>query len=259
LLFAEFWNGDGSQSLWALKAIFKETVKTSHYAPVALGIFGLVWFRKKLDAAFAVVLCTGSLNAILLFWLAMKSMPTDFSPGSEAVPPYVSERHTLLLAYLACLFTGGLLATDAPLGFFSRRGCALGLLIALLASALPATFRHLHENREGHHHAGQYLGGQLQPGDAVIDPFEWAHWYSGRELYAVPPDPKDVDLKARWVVWEPTAGTKQNPHSRLPRLEAARNVVEDRANPPVLMYQWPEGVQLEQAKVVVYKQTTINR
>ena len=119
LLFAEFWNGEGSQSVWAVKAIFKETVKTSHYAPFALGLFGVLWFRKKMDAAFAVVLIAGLLQGVLLFVLAMKPMPTDFSPGVEAVPPYVSERHTLLLAYLACLFTGGLLTTDAPIHFVS--------------------------------------------------------------------------------------------------------------------------------------------
>ena len=56
------------------------------------------------------------------------------------------------------------------------------------------------------------------------------------------------------MVWEPTAGTKQNPHSRLPRLEIARKVIADGANPAVIVFQWPENVEPQQAKVVVYKQ-----
>lgn len=253
-LYADWYSGHGSQASWALTAIVKESIKTSHYGACALGVLGLLLWWKRMDSAFAVVLVAGGLQVLLLFLLAMKPMPADLSPGSEAVPPYVSERHTLLIAYLACLFSGAALAPLAKMISPLPRGGAAALLMALIASALPAALKPLHANREGHYHAGRFLADKLGPGDALIDPFEWANYYSGRSLYGVPQDPPEHDLVARWVVWEPTAGTKQNPHSRLPRLEVARNVVTDGANPPQLVYHWPESMPPEQAKVVVYRQ-----
>lgn len=246
LLLAEWYNGQGSQTLWALKAIAKETIKTSHYATFLLGAVGLFTLRKKLDAAYVVVLTAGILQATLLFALAMKPMPANLGPGSDAVPPYISERHTLLLVYFACLFTGGLLARCTRYGVI--------VLIVLVAASLPGALKPLHENRAGHYHAGKFLAGKVEANHALIDPFEWAQWYSGRSLHGVPPDPLEKDLTVRWVVWEPTAGTKQNPHSRLPRLEVARNVLQDGANPPKLVYQWPAECPPENAKVVVYQQ-----
>ncbi|CAN5622209.1 hypothetical protein BH11PLA2_BH11PLA2_52130 [soil metagenome] len=251
VLLAEWYTGQGSQLGWAATAIFKETFKTAHYAPFVLAIYGLFLCRSKFrtDPGFALVAVLGVMHTLLLFVLAMKPMPADLSPGVEAVPPYISERHTLLLAYLASLFAA---CTLPKLSRFKYGSCVL--LAGLIASALPTALRPLHENRNGHIQAGHFLAGQIAPTDALIDPFDWAQWYAGRMLYAVPLDPPDDLLTARWVVWEPTAGTKQNPHSRLPRLEVARNVVNDGGNPPVLMFQWPPNVPPEQAKVVVYKQ-----
>ncbi len=248
LLFGEWYSGHGSQTMWAFKAIAKETVKASHYVPFALGLLGIVWWRHKFDSAFAVVLTAGVLQCLLLLALAMKPMPADLSPGA-AVPPYVSERHTLLLVFIACLFTGGVLEPLAKMISPFQRGAQL-LLFALVASALPSALKPLHENRAGHYYAGKFLENQIGPHDAVIDPFEWAHYYAGYSLYGMPADPSDAVLKTRWVVWEPTAGTKENPHSRLPRLEAARLMINDGANPPTLVFQWPE----DHPKVVVYKQ-----
>jgi hypothetical protein len=215
-------------------------------------LLGLVWFRRKLDAAFAVVLVAGALHFLLLLGLAMKPMP-DMTSG-QAVPPYVSERHTLLPVFIICLFTGAVLEPLAKLISPFQRG-GLVLLFALVASALPGALKPLHENRAGHYYAGKFLENRIGPDDAVIDPFEWAHFYAGYSLYGMPSDPPEAKLTARWVVWEPTAGTKQNPHSRLPRLEIARKVIADGANPPVLVFQWPENVEPQNAKVVVYKQT----
>lgn len=248
-LLAEWYSGSGSQWLWAARAIVKETSKTAHYAIPAFAFLGLWRFRHRLDAGFAVVLACGALQICVLFLLAMKPMPADLGPGSEAVPPYVSERHTLLLAYLCCLFTGGWLASGVR-----NRLVAWLLLAALVAASLPGALKPLHANRAGHLHAGRFLAGSVGPGDALIDPFAWAQWYSGQSLYGVPEDPGPEELRTRWVVWEPTAGTKQNPHSRLPRLEAARNVVNDRANPPQVAYFWPEDATPETARVVVYRQ-----
>jgi hypothetical protein len=246
-LLAEWYPGQGSQVAWAVSAIVKETLKTSHYSMLLMAVIGIYYYRQRLrqDAGLVLVLVLGAMHGLLLFAMATKTPST----APLAMPPYVSERHTLLLAWLACLFAAAALRPLSRIRFGEWL-----LLAALAVTALPVDLKRLHENREGHVHAGRYLAGVVTDSDAVVDPFDWADWYAGRTLYFIPGDPPEDRLTARWVVWEPTAGTKSNPHSRLPRLQAAAAVVNDGANPPKLMFQWPEGVPAADAKVVVYRQ-----
>jgi hypothetical protein len=158
---------------------------------------------------------------------------------------YVSERHTLLIVFVACLFTAAALE---PIGrnLLSVRNGPAWLLAALLAACLPAALRPLHENRIGHYHAGKFLASAAGPGETVVDPFSWALYYSGRTLYQVEADPSDAPVI--YAVWE---NAKDNPHSRLPRRDDALNVAHDGWSEVV--FQWPPDGTAYQAKVVVYK------
>jgi hypothetical protein len=254
-LLADWYSGHGSQSLWVMKAITTETIKTCHYGVLAFAVIGVVVLRRRIaaDPGIAVVLAVAGLHTLLLITLGMKPMPADLGSNPHAVPPYISERHTLLLAMIACVFAA------ASLPVLSRMRFGEWIMLAVLVAAgLPVAVKPLHANRVGHVHAGQFLGGVAAASDAVIDPFGWAEWFAGRRYYStVAADPPPEILTARWVIWEPTAGTKSNPHSRLPRLAAAHAVLQDTANPAVLMYHWPEHVSPEDAKVVVYRQAVI--
>lgn len=251
-LFADWYDArrDGAQVAWAAKAVLKETFKSAHYVPFVLGVIGLASCRRRVvaDPGLGMIVVLGIINVAVLIALG----------GLRAENPYVSERHTLLLVLLACLFAGAAIepAARALASLPQLAGLVgpCGVLAAVVLTAVPSALRPLHENRAGHLHAGKFLADKIGPDDAVIDPFCWAEWYAGRTLSSILPDPPEERLKARWVIWEPTAGTRENPHSRLPRLDAARAVVNDGKNPPRVMYHWPEDGPPELAKVVVYRQ-----
>ena len=95
-------------------------------------------------------------------------------------------------------------------------GTALTLLV--LAVSLPRDMRSLHHERAGDKAAGYWLK-EHADGVAIVDPFGWAEWYSGRTLREWPwlnPTP-DRDL---YIVFTPNA---KSPHSRLERYVFARN------------------------------------
>lgn len=235
-LFADF-SRQGNQLAWGGLAIVKETLKAAHYAVFVLGLAGIPIHRRRIaaDPGLAVLIVLGVVNLAVLAALSLKV-------------GYVSERHTVVLVLLLCLFTAASLEEMCrALTPWSKAG-ARGLLLALVAGALPATLKPPHETRLGHPHAGRYLKEHVGPTDAVIDPFEWAQWYAGRTLYAVPPDPQPP--AARWVVIEPG----KSPHSLLPRYESAVAVVADTKNVAELKYWWPEDRPRDEARVLVYRQ-----
>jgi hypothetical protein len=174
----------------------------------------------------------------------------------------VWERHTLPLAYLGCLFAAGGLEPAARwcLGVRGLRGvvaavggprwASVGVLAALVASALPGALKPLHEHRVGHKHAGEFLAANATDDDVIVDPFEWAQFYCGRTLRAIPPDPANPRL--RWAVDEPSK--KEVSHTHLHRMDAMRNVKAD--GRAVVAYTWPENVPADKAEVVVYKLDT---
>lgn len=161
---------------------------------------------------------------------------------------YVSDRHTILLLLIGCLFAAAALEPVAQL--LGGRVRAEWLLVAIALAALPITLKPLHANREGFKAAGQWLAENVKDGDCVVDPFEWSQFYAGRTLYYVPPDPPaDPPPVVTYAVVDDR--TRLDDHVRLPRLDAGINVMNDGRS--VVAYHWPENVPVEQAKVKVYK------
>ncbi|HEY2783951.1 MAG TPA: glycosyltransferase family 39 protein [Fimbriiglobus sp.] len=239
-LFATWFTGnDGTKEIWSGKAVAQEVTKGFYYVPAFLAAVGLFLFRRRAvaDPGLGLVLALMGLNIGVLFLLA-------YNNG------YVSERHTMLIVALGTVVAAG---TLEPIGrlwawvpgaekFAGLPAAGVGLIV-LVAAALPATFRPLHDNRAGHFYAGRYLGSVVTDADAVFDPFCWAEYYAGRTYDHIPPDPPGA--KVSYAILE----TGPSPHSRLPRLEHAKII----AAAGKVVYYWPENGTVEQAKVLVYK------
>ncbi|HEY1190300.1 MAG TPA: glycosyltransferase family 39 protein, partial [Gemmata sp.] len=214
-LFAEWWNDarDSGQSktVWAVKSVFKEMSKGANYVIWPLAGFSVLALRRRFgaDPGPWVLVVLGACNVALLLYLAARM-------------GYVSERHTVLLTLVACqLAAAGLPSLAAAIGQILPSAERLGvrvtaatLLAALVLGALPFALKPMHPNREGHKHAGKWLAANLKSDEAVVDPFCWAAWYSGRALYR-PSGYNPPTSRATYVVLENTPNT---PHSRLPTL-----------------------------------------
>ena len=252
VLFAAWYEpeADASKPVWVAKTLVKETMKAGFYVPAALAVFGLLLVRRRFgpEPWLAVPLVFAVLTGGVLVVLGMKSN-------------YLSERHTLSIVYVGCFFAAvgvaevGTLVKRLPVlrDIVGERAAAGFVLAVLVAACVPATLKPLHENRVGHVHIGRYLAqeGALHDSDALIDPFDWAAFYSGRTLQAIPPDPGEP--RVRWAVLElDRAGQPEVPHSVTPRHSAAMDVFRDRDNPAEVAYRWPETGP---ARIVLLKQT----
>lgn len=247
-LFAAWWSEandpDHNRTVWGVKAVLAETAKGTHYVVGPLALVAVVLLRRRFstDAGPWVLLLTAGVNLPLLLYLAVRM-------------GYVSERHTTLVALIACQLTAAGLPPLAellgrwvpPLARFGARRVAAGLLLILCAGAGPFALKPLHTNREGHKHAGEWLAARLTAEDAVVDPYGWAAWYSGRSL-GKPADFNPPEPRVTYVILENTTAT---PDSRLPVLPEAKELA---ASPGArVVYYWPENVPVEQAKVHVWK------
>jgi hypothetical protein len=56
------------------------------------------------------------------------------------------------------------------------------LLAGLAAVPLPRTLGTIHGDRAGFRRAGEWIASHAEPGAAVVDPFSWAGYYSGRSF-----------------------------------------------------------------------------
>src|SRR5436305_530462 len=117
----------------------------------------------------------------------------------------------MLLVMIGCYFAAAALEPLTALlarvpklgGMWAGRLAPAGLLIAVIASALPVTLKPMHAQREGFKHAGEWFKAEVEdkwlaanegrvkeqydpPYPKLVDPFEWTGWYSGRTLYFVP-------------------------------------------------------------------------
>lgn len=244
-LFAEWWDpirdGWKIHELWALEAIGKELVKSSHYAICGLALFGVFAHRRQLfspDLGMWLLLVLCALNAALMYYLAERIW-------------YVSSRHTLMSVMLCCVLAGsafkplGSLLVGLPyLGrlFMWPQAVPAGLFISIVASTVPFAFQTLHAQREGHKEAGRFLGEHMGPGDDLCDPYAWAEWYSGRTLYHTTMYHGGVTL---WVVLEEDC---ESPHSRLPQLETAK----EQAKSGELVFESPKN-KAKRSVIRVYK------
>jgi hypothetical protein len=172
---------------------------------------------------------------------------------------YISERHTLPLLFVGCAFAGGGIEAvgrwlaSVPGAIAGPKGGALWLLAAVVVSALPATLKPLHQQRWGHVLAGWYLAEHAQPEDVIVDPFEWAQFYSGRTMWSIPQDPKNPPRS--WVVLVAETGDPKrdsHPDSRLPRLELAQSIAFHPASAVVFQWPGPLGETLK-GRVFVYR------
>jgi hypothetical protein len=159
---------------------------------------------------------------------------------------YVSERHALPIVLVGCVWAGAAIPElGRRLGQSQKRTGAVVTFVAavaLLTFGLPASLRPLHLNRAGHHAAGCWLAQKISPADEVIDPFAWAHFYSGSVFREGKPA---TPAKDRYVIVEQSA----NPHARLPLINQAREL----AAKGELVYHWPESRSPDRAEVVVYR------
>jgi hypothetical protein len=233
-LFADWREGGENRILWAGQAIVAETVQALYFVPAGLAVLAVVLLRRRVaaDPGLWVLLALAALSALLLLVLGLKV-------------GYVSERHTILLVLVGCLLAAAALEPVAAL--VRNRVRPEWLLCALAVAALPATLKPLHANREGHKYAGRWLAAHATEQDCVIDPFEWALWYSGRSLYFIPPDPENPVVTYAVV----DDRTRPDEHVRLPRLEAAVGVLADGRKE--LVYHWPEDGPADAARVKIYK------
>lgn len=251
-LFAAWWNPDEdagrNRYVWGAVEAGRETGKALHYLPAAFAVAGLVLLRRRVaaDPGSWVLLALAGVNAAVLVYLGAKT-------------GYVSERHTVLVVTVGCLFAGAALEpVAAALARLPKAGrlwsgklAPAGLLVMLMATALPSTLKPLHANREGHKHVGRKLAELLSEHEArnepvtVVDPFCWAEWYAGRTLYFVPAD--SADARVRYVILDDK--TRPEDHARLPRLEVARALAAGGR----VVYHWPEDVPEDQAKVKLYR------
>jgi hypothetical protein len=235
VLFATFWNdpaqSGNSRSAWAAGSLFRETARSCHY-------FGLLWatvgfwllrFQIRQDPAKWLILMLAALHALLLWRMAI-------------VIGYLSERHTMLLAYLGCFWAGAAAVTIGE-RIHRTKWMMAAAIIFILAAGLPSILKPLHANRSGHRQAGNWLAKHATSEDEVIDPFCWAHFYAGCVFREgkdfIPPQ------HTRYVVLEHSG----NSHSRLMMIEEAQQLAK-RGTP---VYHWPERKPIEQAKVVVYR------
>jgi 4-amino-4-deoxy-L-arabinose transferase-like glycosyltransferase len=250
----------------AVVGILEETGKGLHYGAAVLALLGMIALRRRFaaDPGLGVLLALVGINVVILLGLGATGY---YVRGKHT--GYVSERHTVLIVMVGCLFAAAALQT--AVGWVGRgprvgRLVAAGLLTVLVAVALPATLKPLHAHREGYKHAGLFLQQEheawlaenearppelREPAAGVYDPFEWSDWYSGRTLYTkqLPANP---DLA--YAVIDNSAKDRSDAHERLPVLDQALGIRKDgRAK---LVYYWPTEGGPERAAVHVYKLDT---
>lgn len=236
-LFAVWWSNrvEPAPLPWAVGAVCRETVRAWQHVFWLPTLLGLWWWRgqwRSMAAWPIFVLCLVHLSVLMRMALLVG---------------YVSERHCLFLVLLLSPWTatGALRITDMLAGLAPRLPrLRTALPAAALLALLPWAAQSLHANREGYKEAGYWLAQHAQPGDEIVDPFCWAHYYAGavlREGQVFPP----TDQRVRYVVLE----NSSNPHARLTLLPAQELAERGR-----VVFRWtPTGRGWHKAEeVVVY-------
>ncbi len=237
---------DGSKLQWVAKAIALEATKTFHYAPLGFALIALPFAVRRLrtDPAVGVLLLLAGLNLAVVALLAAKV-------------GYLSERHLLPIAFVGCFLAAYVMFGTRDFwrpifgGPLTTPAASWVLYAVIFASCLPATAKPLHEDRHGHRVLGEYLKANATPEDVILDPYNWAQFYSGRSVRGVPPDPPAP--RYRWAVLE--EGEKDHATFTKPRLTSALNVARDQINKPVVALEWSDPADSGKArKIVLYRQ-----
>lgn len=132
---------------------------------------------------------------------------------------YVSDRHTLFFVLFGSIWAVAALdelakrlAGVQALCFLSAAAWGSLMIVAFAALGVPDLLKPMHANRAGHRLAGDWLAEHADPHAALLDPFCWADYYSGRafqdreasirtpsdsaEIYVIAEDSK---LAHRWL------------------------------------------------------------
>jgi len=153
---------------------------------------------------------------------------------------YLSDRHLLPLVPIAAILALRGLGTLPRWPWIAA---------AIAVSCIPPLLKPLHDNRVGHKHAGLYLANKLGENDLLIDPFEWAGFYSGRTVYG---HPAKLNPPAMYAILDEAKG--EGAHGRLQHMPEAMQI--DRDPRSELVFTWPPGSTQAEAKVRVYRLET---
>lgn len=240
-LLAIWWDGGANHTAhppfyWGVWALGREVVRASQSVFWLPTLLGLWWFRGlvRVNPGMIVVLVLACVYALIVARMAV-------------VVGYLSERHTLFLVLCGLFWAAAAQVRLADwLANRTRPVLAVAVLAALAASLASESLRPLHANRAGHRAAGLWLREHFHPGDTVLDPFCWAHYYAGA-VFAEGTIPPPGFVPALYVVLE----NSTNQHSRLPLLTIAREV----AKRGVPVYRWtpqPSQRKNKAEEVIIY-------
>jgi Dolichyl-phosphate-mannose-protein mannosyltransferase len=258
MLFAIWYDPSSgeNQRVWAIKGLASEYWKASHYAVACIGLLGLFSLRRRLgDPRLLLLLLYAFLQSTLLWYLA-------------AHIGYVSQRHTILIVLVTCMFVpaGFDALAQGAIAFWksprfnqwadtslvrTMRNTNPRVLVAIwcaivIAVALPRNFKSLQVDRKGNKLAGLWMKENVPAENQIVDPFGWSEWYTTRTLREIPNPVYKPGSPDFYVVFTPNA---KSPHSRLGSYEWAEVLKANRT--PV--FQYPEGVPDGQIEVAVYK------
>jgi hypothetical protein len=169
---------------WGLVTLLEMLTKGFFYVFWVPALLGLWWFRDRFLAVpgawLLASLCAAL--ALLLYRVAY-------------IMGYLSDRHALLIVLGGSYFAvaaldrigqsaATLLARIRPTLGGTRWACgttwSAGVLLTAVLCPLPRTLERLHFERTGFRDAGYWLAQHACPGDYVLDPYCWAHYYAGR-------------------------------------------------------------------------------
>jgi hypothetical protein len=253
-LLAVWWqDGDGvapsQRTWWGVMSLLEVLSKGFFYFYWAPALVGLWWFRDRfrLVSGTWVLALLCAILAFLLYRVAQ-------------VMGYLSDRHTLLIVLAGSYFAvaaldrlartaAGWLARWVPAlagtAWADGRRWSLLLLLAAVLSPLPRTLERLHADRTGFRAAGYWLAQHALPGDFVLDPYCWAHFYAGRVFTEdVQGLPRHEPLVEYLVV-----EVSDNKHTRLKEHQSA--VVLARYGKEV--HRWNVRRGKDRAAIIVYE------
>ncbi len=243
-------NAGESRLVWATREVIDESFKAAHYLPGVFILIGmlLVIPRRWREPGLLLPVLVMAVYLAVLWVMAAKI-------------GYVSERHTLPMVMLGCLFAG---AAVAPLSHWVaswallRRGDVpfwRGIILAVLvAVCLPGPlFKPLHAHRVGHRHVGLWLRAHTTTDEIIWDPFCWAEFYANRAWGYDHTQPRDAEPTVFVILEETVSANGQRrrvvPHSRLPSYRAAIVM----ASVGRVVYQWPERPEAGEKVIAVYR------
>ena len=253
LVWGVWWHGDREGDwlehlAWGAWAVTEEVVRGFAYFFLLPAILGLYWFRgqwrNRPEICILGILCL--LQALILCRVGL-------------VVGYVSERHVLIIVlcglYWAVWAVLTLpqrwwLAKNPELRIEDRRSniedckepsssilnpqssildprssiLPISILVIFMLACLPVCLQPLHAGQVGHREAGLWLALHTQPGDIIVDPFDWSSLYAGSVFqHETPVAGLSNQRPVQYVVLEANC----KPHPELILLPIAKKLAAD--------------------------------